>query len=132
MNDPIDREAAKEHFHKRLIETALNNIETSDIYEDIADNRIDVWFDELPSAQPDLSGYSSRLWKAAYERGKAEAQRTGKWVEYDNSHCECPLCHAEWSYFDNDVERFNYCPNCGAKMEEPEDIPMEYFESGGR
>ena len=29
---------------------------------------------ELPSAQPDLSGYSSRLWKAAYERGKAEAQ----------------------------------------------------------
>ena len=28
----------------------------------------------VPSAQPDLSGYSSRLWKAAYERGKAEAQ----------------------------------------------------------
>ena len=28
----------------------------------------------LPSAQPDLSGYSDRLWKAAYERGKAEAQ----------------------------------------------------------
>ena len=30
--------------------------------------------DVLPSAQPDLSGYSDRLWKAAYERGKAEAQ----------------------------------------------------------
>ena len=31
-------------------------------------------FQLLPSVQPDLSGYSDRLWKAAYERGKAEAQ----------------------------------------------------------
>ena len=31
-----------------------------------------------PSAQPDLSGYSDRLWKAAYERGKAEAQQ--RWI----------------------------------------------------
>ena len=51
------------------------------------------------------------------EQPTIEPQRTGKWIEYDNSHCECPLCHEEWSYFDNDVERFNYCPNCGAKME---------------
>ena len=28
----------------------------------------------VPSAQPDLSEYSDKLWKAAYERGKAEAQ----------------------------------------------------------
>lgn len=28
----------------------------------------------LPSAQPDLSGYSDRLWKAAYERGKVEGR----------------------------------------------------------
>lgn len=26
------------------------------------------------SAQPDLSGYSDRLWKAAYERGKGEGR----------------------------------------------------------
>lgn len=27
---------------------------------------------------------------------------------------------------------WNYCPNCGADMRRPEDdIPMEYFESGG-
>ena len=30
--------------------------------------------EELQSAQPDLSGYSDKLRKAAYERGKAEAQ----------------------------------------------------------
>ena len=30
--------------------------------------------ESLPSAQPDLSEYSDKLWKAAYERGRAEAQ----------------------------------------------------------
>jgi hypothetical protein len=42
---------------------------------------------DLPSAQTDLSGYSSRLWKAAYERGKAEAQA-------EIIHCgECKYYH---------------------------------------
>ena len=49
----ISRQVAKEHFHRRLTETALNNIELSDVYEDIADNRIDVWFDELPTIEPE-------------------------------------------------------------------------------
>lgn len=30
--------------------------------------------EQLPSAQTDLSSYSDKLWRAAYERGKAEAQ----------------------------------------------------------
>ena len=50
----------------------------------------------LPSAQP--------------ERPK------GRWIEYDNSHCECPFCHEEWSYFDNEVEHFDFCPKCGADL----------------
>lgn len=49
-----------------------------------------------------------------------EQPKKGRWIEYDNSHCECPFCHEEWSYFDNDVERFNYCPKCGARLEEGE------------
>ena len=36
-----------------------------------------VWslkiLEDLPPAQPDLSEYSDKLWKAAYERGRAEA-----------------------------------------------------------
>ena len=27
----------------------------------------------VPSVQPDMSGYSDRLWKLAYERGKRDA-----------------------------------------------------------
>ena len=46
---------------------------------------------------------------------KAEPKH-GQWIEYVNSHCECPFCHSEWSFFDNDTERFDYCPNCGAQM----------------
>ena len=34
----------------------------------------------LPAVQPDLSGYSDRLWKSAYERGKAEAQPEEDWT----------------------------------------------------
>lgn len=39
----------------------------------------------------------------------------------------CPLCR-----YSNGRHKSNFCPNCGADMrEESEDIPMEYFESGG-
>ena len=42
---------------------------------------------ELPSVEPhyDLDGYSSRLWKAAYERGKAEAERMPDDYYYDQT-----------------------------------------------
>lgn len=55
---------------------------------------------------------------------EAEPVRHGKWERiedyYDLSTIRCSLCHEEWS-FDcmDDVEllNYNYCPNCGAKMD---------------
>lgn len=68
---------------------------------------------QMPSAQPDydLSDYSDRLWKAAYERGKAEAEvKHGKWIKVGDNSYRCSVC--------GDVSccMGDYCPDCGAKM----------------
>ena len=48
-------------------------------------------------------------------------RKRGKWIDYVNSHCECSVCHTEWSYFQNETECFEFCPNCGADMREVDD-----------
>lgn len=71
-------------------------------------------FESLPTA--DLSEYSDKLWKTAYERGKAEAHsRTGKWMEKGGDTI-CPFCgfSCDDIYY---LHEGNYCPNCGAKLE---------------
>ena len=74
---------------------AIELIERMKQYHQDADDIVEM-ISNMPSAQP--------------ERPR------GRWIEYDNSHCECPFCHEEWSYFDNEVERFDFCPKCGADM----------------
>lgn len=59
-------------------------------------------------------------------------RKKGKWIDDDGNAATdkyCATCSAcgEWSEY-----LTAYCPNCGAEMKDPEDIPMEYFESGGR
>lgn len=44
----------------------------------------------------------------------AKPVQHGEWIDYVNSHCTCTACGSEWSYFENETERFKYCPNCGA------------------
>ena len=69
MSDLISREAAIEHLKKRLYETALNNDTEHPYYEEMADNRVSVWLEEVPSAQqwipvserlPDVMGFDER------------------------------------------------------------------------
>ena len=40
----------------------------------------------------------------------------GRWVEHFDE-MECPVCKRQWNYCDNDTNTFNFCPNCGAKMD---------------
>lgn len=50
------------------------------------------------------------------------AQRTGRWID-DELMCKarCSVCGEEFSWMDNDMDRFWFCPNCGAKMEETDE-----------
>ena len=71
-------------------------------------------------ALPKYTGYAlsaNEVAKAVENAPTIEAEpvRRGKWVldgKYDR---HCSLCN------ENVVWSFNYCPNCGAKMEEEQD-----------
>ena len=122
------------HFDDMAEECRRNaNIERND-YMDMRDDaaeyrQLSIWLNELKwlrerfQSQPDLSEYSDKLWKAAYERGKAEAQRKkGKWIPQNLNKSDgmistavyyypkCSVCGANANYT-------NFCPNCGAEME---------------
>lgn len=71
MSDLIERQAAIDTLGEKPLawtegeyELGLQNQWQSDVDA----------LKALPSAQPDLSEYSDKLWRAAYERGKKEAQ----------------------------------------------------------
>lgn len=97
MGDLISRQAAIAHLKQRLYETQLNNDTEHPYYEEIADNRIDVWMNEVPSAQPE--------------------QKHGRWEKRYISDYRfqyyCSECGMIQVYGEP-----NYCPNCGARMEE--------------
>ena len=95
MSDLISREAAREHMKKRLYETAINNVgyvtDASEIYEDVADERLDTWINEVPSeeATPDV------------------------WIVKHTDICiftYCSNCGADGKV------TWNYCPMCGFPM----------------
>lgn len=48
-SDTVSRKQTLEHLKKRLYESALNNDGiASKIFEEIADNRVQIWVDEIP------------------------------------------------------------------------------------
>ena len=83
--------------------------------------------EKLPPASPDLSTFSDKLWKIAYERGKEEGQKKGKWIYGEKSGQDgwyCSECGGfiPWDYdfygLDNIdfIEEFKTCPFCDSKM----------------
>ena len=65
MSDLISRQAAIKALDRRFDRIPME--QTTEILMLRKDLR------ELPSVQLDMSGYSERLWKFAYERGKRDA-----------------------------------------------------------
>lgn len=62
---------------------------------------------------------------------EAEPVRHGHWIEhpfsavFEKVHSKdqivCSCCEEAFNAFFNETERFKYCPNCGAKMDEVKD-----------
>ena len=127
-NDCISRQAARnamrELYREDLERYGIEIPETFD-----ASRAIEA-LNELPAAQPDLSSYSDKLWRAAYERGKAEAQPRrlrGRWVETERrgvlagaKYYKCDKCAQPIVVVDSTpmAEGYNYCPRCGSQMED--------------
>ena len=64
-------------------------------------------------------------------------RKKGHWIRhpeqrniFNGKTIECSECHEKYTV--QYVKDEWFCRHCGADMREPEDIPMEYFESGGR
>lgn len=56
-----------------------------------------------------------------------EPRKKGKWINIrEGNRADCDQCGQSGRAW------MNFCFDCGADMREPEDIPMEYFENGGR
>jgi len=56
---------------------------------------------------------------------EAPEPKHGKWIEYSEAfgfgglqeHIVCSECLEVFYLVNNDTEKFNYCPNCGARMD---------------
>lgn len=102
--DSISRQAAIEHLKKRLYETALNNDTELPYYEEMADNRVSVWLEEVPTIDP---------------------VKHGKWIVKEKVYpdlpndsdyrYECSLCG--WEDQHNEKMIVPYCWHCGARMD---------------
>lgn len=96
--DCISRAKAQKHIYTRLYESALNNVgyecKASDVFTDIAENRLSTWISEIPSIQPKP------------KTGHWIAHQEGRWIYAQCS--ECGEIHNTAS---------NYCPSCGCLMD---------------
>lgn len=61
-----------------------------------------------------------------YEQGHKDAeQKSGKWTKMfltdtRDIYCQCSDCGFIHKFIDGHTAQYNYCPNCGAKMESEE------------
>lgn len=90
MKEYIEREAARDLFEQALVD---------DWEIQYADDRLD----EIPAADVVEVRHGRWIWGAQdFECGKSH---------------ECSVCGGFIDYYHGGADDYNYCPNCGAKMD---------------
>ena len=78
MEELIEKQAAIDKIKKRLFETAFNNVgikqSIDETLVDVAENRLENWFNELPPIQPKQNEMIKeiRRWINSGNRGNAD------------------------------------------------------------
>ena len=81
---------------------------------------------DMTSVEPGMTRIG--ILQAIQEQPTIEERKKGAWT--DNN--ACPFCGFQ-PWYERDIHTLSFCPNCGADLRgEDDDIPMEYFESGGK
>ena len=105
MSRYIDADVTLETLKEFLIKTAINNVgyqrDVDEACKDIADNRLSVWMEYVPTA--DVAEVKHGEWIVLYDE---DSPQDGIW--------KCSIC--DYIRFVDDTTPTNYCPNCGAKM----------------
>lgn len=114
MSDYISREAAANIFSRARAAMKPQDYHT---------------FDEMNTR--DLMLLNAELAIRAIPAADVAEVRHGRWIgfpdclkypnAYSDDHIVCSVCEECFSILDNDTERFDFCPHCGAKMDESED-----------
>ena len=81
--------------------------------------RHNVMLAEVIKALPSVTQKSDKYRKEAkrWKNKWLKSQKSGKWIDINGIYAECSNCNEE-IYITGD---FKYCPNCGAKMIEPQE-----------
>lgn len=91
---------------------------SEDIWDDAVAHDVIELLKELPTAEPERkTGHwiedAESYYRAVNDKGGGVNEDT----PYFTDDIACSECLAMFSVIDNCTEAFNYCPNCGAKME---------------
>ena len=121
MADLIDRQTIIEAIHSAIYPYFCGAEDGDALSEDeklvlSVNKAVCTAIKALPSADVDLSDFSDKLWKTAYERGKAEVVRHGRWIEEPNCMYRCSSCGNHYPSI-RGYMYYCYCPSCGARMD---------------
>lgn len=71
-------------------------------------------------------------WEDLEEQGRLIEQKHCYCKSVDFNKIMCSECNHIWNIMNNEVENFNYCPNCGAKILTKEEAEAKLAEINNR